>query len=513
MSRSFSFASKVSRIILGENDGNDDYSIPSPSLFQLSSPDLFSTPRADMPSTQSMLDRLRLLRNVGDDDSIGQPNDQPTEEDDCESYSGTRPDKILISHDIDELKSENTALKLQHDENQQEIERLRRQHEDDRREIERLQQFDPILHPPHPPLPLSAPLLTSPSPSVPTKKKKRKRKKKNSSTNQQQQPQQQQQQHQQQQPQQQQPQQQQPQQQQPQQQQPQQQQRQQQQRQQQQGQQQQGQQQQGQQQQQQQPTVRQQQQHQPTIHFYHDSNADENFLKTDDIKKKLDEINTKQNKQTTKYNIQKHATFELQQTYNKIRRSTFNKNDIVILNILTNDARTTNKRPPKSLHQIELLLTSIYDHLLSQLPPTNIILLESPPLLYEDIHPFAARSYNIARRRGICLAPTLIGESHIRREDGVHIQRGFHHLLAKTIACAILRQSPHHLFSLRRPPHGDFGPWLAPTGQGMVPSHSSRTYSHTASARPPPYYFRQWQRRPRPIRPLMDINFRGFCPP
>ena len=481
MSQSFSFASKVSRLILGQDDGHDDDTLLSPSLFQASSPDLFSTPKADMPLTQSMLNRLHRLRDCGDDDhSIGQPNSQRDSHAKSliESCSGTRPDKILLTHEIDELKSENAALKLQHDENQLEIERLRRQHEEDRREIERLLQFDPILqHPPHPPPPLSPPLLPPPPVWTEQKKRKKRKKKKNPSTNQQQQSQQQQ-------PPQQQPPQQQP---------PQ-------------------QRQQQQHTQQQQPTVRQQQQ-QPTVHFYHDSNADEKFLKTEDIQNKLDAINTKLNKQTTKYNIQKHATFELQQTYNKIRHSKFNKNDIVIINILTNDARTTTKRPPKSLHQIQLLLTSIYDHLLSQLPPTNIILLESPPLLYEDIHPFAAQSYDTARRRGICLAPTLIGESHIRREDGVHIQRGFHHLLSKSVACAILRQSPHQFFGLRRPPHGDFGPWLAPLGQGMAPSHSSRSYSHTASARPPPYYFRQWQRRPRPIRPLMDIDLRGFCPP
>ena len=50
-------------------------------------------------------------------------------------------------------------------------------------------------------------------------------------------------------------------------------------------------------------------------------------------------------------------------------------------------------------------------------------------------------------------------------------------------------------------------------GQGMAASRSPPSFSHTASAKPPPYYFRQWQKRPRPIRPLMNIDFRGFSPP
>lgn len=136
MSRSFSFASRVSRLVLGDDDGHDD-SIPSPSLFPLSSPDLFSTPKAQMPSTQSMLNRLRHLRHCDADDLISQPDDP--HEDDAKSDSGTRPEPILISREIAELRSENAALKLQHDEDQREIVRLRRQRDDDQREIERLE--------------------------------------------------------------------------------------------------------------------------------------------------------------------------------------------------------------------------------------------------------------------------------------------------------------------------------------------------------------------------------------
>ena len=242
----------------------------------------------------------------------------------------------------------------------------------------------------------------------------------------------------------------------------------------------------------------------PTIHLYHDSNADDKFLNTGNIQYTLDLVNKKTNKQTTKYNIKKHATYELQQTYNQIKRTTYKTNDIVIINILTNDARTTKRRPPKTLQQTEHFLNAIYTHLLSQLSPDNVVLLESPPLLYEDIFSHATLSRQIARNRGVRFAPTLIGEPHIKKFDGVHLLKGFHHLLAKAISCAVLRQNPHPLFGLGRPPQGEFGPWLAPRGQGMMPPSFSG-----AATRPPPYHFRPQISRPsRPIRPLIDMNIR-----
>ena len=543
----FSFASKTSSLALGidDDDGIDDppdslslfsaqSSSPvidptlSPSLLSAStsSPIHFSTPKAEIPGTQSLLDRLIALRNVHDDDlplfghlnndRLGARAQPPTvcplrrqhvADDDNDRLE--RPIPILLPRENDELKSENVALQLQHEDDQREIARLRQQHEDDRREITLLRnlqeqrQQQPITAPrlppsppqqqqPNPPPPPTAMRLREQLQTLPPSdvlqpfisKSKRKKKKKrqqieavtaaaanmtrppgsdsvtlppptprpNLRPAQQQQPVQ----------------------------------------------------------RQQQPQTQQQhRQSQPqTIYFYHDSNSDDKFLTTNDIQYTLDLINKKQNRPTNKYNIHKHATYELRQTYNKITHTTYNKNDIVILNILTNDARTTKKRPPKTLFQTKTLLSAIYDHLLSQLSPNNIILLESPPLLYEDIFPHAALSLQAAWEKGVRFAPTLIGETHVRRYDGVHIEKGYHHLLAKAVACAILRQNPHPLFGLGRPPQGIFGPWLSPRGQGMaLPAYSS------TAARPPPYHFRPRQMQPtRPTRPLMDIDIPRINP-
>ena len=463
----------------------------SPSL---ATPILSSTPKLG-PLTQELVARLADLRHV--------------------DYVSAGPSRICLPHEIEELKSENAALKLQHEEYEREIARLRQQHENDKREITHLrtlqqqrqqqpqpapllpppssQQQQPIHHPP-PDIGYYGPLLhVNPdidsdnlTPYLSKKKKKKKRKREREREPPPQQPPQ---------PAQQQPQfapqrlaqqqqprlaqqprltQQPPQ---PTQQQP--------------------------RLAQQQPRPTQQQQQQtssPSIHFFHDSNADDKFLTKENIHNAINAVNTKLNIPTTTYNIHKYATYELQQTFNRIKHITFNNNDIILLNILTNDARTTQRRPPKSLQQTKVLLSSIYDHLLSQLSPDKIILLESPPLLYEDIFPHAQLSHQMARQRGIRVAPTLLGEAHIKTWDGVHVLRGCHRLLANAIACAVLNRDPHRLFGLCRPPLGEFGPWMSPRGQGMAPP-----FSVAACAPPSRYRF-----RPRPIRSLMDIQIRGF---
>ena len=452
----------------------------SPGLFPTLSPILSSTPQLSQ-LTQALVGRMLELRYVDEKDE------------------SARPDRILFSRDIDLLKSENFALQLQHEEDKREISRLRQKHEDDQREItllrtlqEQRQQQPPLfpspssqqqqqpnlLLPPPPPdvgyfgaLLHVNPDMDSDNLAPYLSKKKRKKNRKRERETQQQPTQQ-------------------PAQQPPQQQPP------------------LAQQQLPPQPAQQQPRPAQQQprlaqQHQqttPSIHFFHDSNADDKFLTKEHIQNAIKTFNTKLNKPATTYNIHKYATFELQQTYNRIKHINFNTNDIILLNILTNDARTTQRRPPKSLQQTKLLLSSIYEYLLSQLSPDKIILLESPPLLYEDIFPHAQLSHQMARQRGIRVAPTLLGEAHIKTWDGVHVQRGCHRLLANAIACAVLNRDPYRLFGLCRPPLGEFGPWMAPRGQGMAPP-----FSVVACSPPSRYRF-----RPRPIRPLMDIKIRGF---
>ena len=108
----------------------------------------------------------------------------------------------------------------------------------------------------------------------------------------------------------------------------------------------------------------------------------------------------------------------------------------------------------------------------------------------------------MAHETGASFAYTLVGEGHMWL-DGVHIRHCHRDLLTKSIAAAIIGTSPHALLGLARPPYGEYGPWEAPFGRGLLPTNPS--FSEVARA--PPFFFRG-PPRPMGIRRLMDINVR-----
>ena len=87
-------ASESRDVIIDVEGDNDE--------FRPISPILFSTPESQFPPTQNLLNQLLTLRSV---DGI---------------------DAISLKREIDELRSKNAALMLQHEEDQLEIARLRR---------------------------------------------------------------------------------------------------------------------------------------------------------------------------------------------------------------------------------------------------------------------------------------------------------------------------------------------------------------------------------------------------
>ena len=230
----------------------------------------------------------------------------------------------------------------------------------------------------------------------------------------------------------------------------------------------------------------------PTIYVFHDSNL--KYLTSEEVKNSINNNNNIAN-----YNISPQETFTLPQTRNKIQHLTFKPNDIVIINTLTNDARHTKHRQARTTNETKHIQATIISHLKAFIPPKNIVILESPPLLTSstsDIFPYNDASFLIARQHGARFARSLVGEHHLFR-DGYHILKDSRHLLLKSVAAAAVNVDPHRHFSLRRPPHGNFGPWEAPNGQGILPQ--PHTYRGVAMAQP--IIFRRSS-----IRPLMDIK-------
>ena len=160
-------------------------------------------------------------------------------------------------------------------------------------------------------------------------------------------------------------------------------------------------------------------------------------------------------------------------------------------------------RGPRTLQTTSYLLSRIFDHLLTCVPPQNVVVVESPPLLYEDLHFYQKLSFRLAKERGFRIAQTMVGETHIQKRDGVHIEDIARPLLTETLACAILNLNPHATFQRSRPPYGKYGPWLAPADQGMKPS-----YRGVATA--PPFSFRHRHRNKPRLPSLMDIEIPIF---
>ena len=242
----------------------------------------------------------------------------------------------------------------------------------------------------------------------------------------------------------------------------------------------------------------------PTIYVFHDSNL--KCLTAEEVKISINSILSSNNNNNisnniANYNVNPQATFTLPQTRHKIQHLTFKPNDIVVINTLTNDARHTKHRQSRTIKETKQMQATIISHLKAFIPPKNIVILESPPLLTSstsDIFPYNDASFLIARQHGARFARTLIGEHHLFG-DGYHIRKDFRHLLIKSVAAAAVNIEPHRHFSLHRPPHGNFGPWEAPNGQGILPQ--PHTYRGIAMAQPINF-------RRSLIRPLMNIQIR-----
>ena len=230
----------------------------------------------------------------------------------------------------------------------------------------------------------------------------------------------------------------------------------------------------------------------------------------------INNINTTRKQPTTTFNIETFITYELRQTLNKIRHTTINQGDIVILNIMTNDARQTKHRHPRTLHETYKLQHRIINILKQHTARNNIIILESPPLLNNDIYAYNRLSYHTAKQFRLRFAYTLVGEQHLW-DDGVHVLRDCRHLLISSVAAAIIDVDPHSHFELERPPKGVFGPWTQPFGFRPAPSRfpppiplwrhrdfpplTAKNYSNVAAA--PAFYYGQRQPTAMTVIPLM----------
>ena len=146
--------------------------------------------------------------------------------------------------------------------------------------------------------------------------------------------------------------------------------------------------------------------------------------------------------------------------------------------------------------------------------------MEAPPAIPFDLYPYNRATARLCEKRSIHYRPTLIGESHLFRKDGYHIQNQHRPLLTRSIAAAVLLIDPHLHFNIQSPPSGPYGPWKLPFNHPRRPKPSLRwppldallhhphnlrrdlPRTHRNIAASPPYWLNG------PIRPLMYMNIR-----
>ena len=166
------------------------------------------------------------------------------------------------------------------------------------------------------------------------------------------------------------------------------------------------------------------------------------------LREKLDEIRNESGKipkleQVRAYTMQK--AHKLIQTNN-------HENALVVINIMTNNARR--RESPASVCDIQ---EEIIWMLKSETAPQNIVFIESPPSIKFDIASYNQSTQALCKRMKVRFSKTLICKGHLNH-DGFHIRFEHQHLMQKTVAAAILNVDPFKAFKLSPNSRGLLGP-------------------------------------------------------
>ena len=175
------------------------------------------------------------------------------------------------------------------------------------------------------------------------------------------------------------------------------------------------------------------------VHVYVDSNHSATPDLIIEVNRKLKELN----RSNECYSIETHRTFTLRKTLEEVRQRS-HKDSIVIINIMTNDAKFG-----RDIYETQHILRKIIQKLKTETDSQNICVTESAPSTKFNIEPYNKASQLLCKRENVGFTSTLVAKSHIIR-DGIHIQHNFRHLLVKTSAAAILGVDLFKTYGLKK---------------------------------------------------------------
>lgn len=200
-----------------------------------------------------------------------------------------------------------------------------------------------------------------------------------------------------------------------------------------------------------------------TIHIFHDYNYE--YITPEELQEEMSNIAswfcTEMEDDLV---IETHPTYRLEETRNTLKQMSFNSTDLIILNIMSNDAKyhqgiwdnnrkQERKRRNKVFSEIKQLQENIVKIIREHIPADGIVWLEAPPLLTtarSSIQQFNELSKRLMEREGGNYIKTLITSGDIGR-NGMHVKgNGWsRRLVVQSMAAAVLNHDPTQIYHTR----------------------------------------------------------------
>ena len=143
-----------------------------------------------------------------------------------------------------------------------------------------------------------------------------------------------------------------------------------------------------------------------------------------------------------RYNIRVVVAYTLMEVWDKLERGVLKvEGETVILNVGTNDVRGTKRVPQSCPDDVGWRFERVGGFLFEK-GAVGLVACELKPMSFMDVVPYSWAIHHAClrlRTRGhrVHGVQTQTGVSHLREEDGYHIERSFSTILDRTYACAI----------------------------------------------------------------------------
>ena len=151
-------------------------------------------------------------------------------------------------------------------------------------------------------------------------------------------------------------------------------------------------------------------------------------------------------------NIKIMRTYTMQKTLEEVRKND-HKNALVVINIMTNNARRK-----ETLMSVRGYQEKIIAKLKTETSPKNIVFIACPPSTKFNTDCYNKSTEYLCKTSKVRFSKSLICIGHLNH-DGYHVCFQYQHLMSKTVAAAILNVDPFEAIRMRPDSRGLLGPY------------------------------------------------------